>query len=138
MRTENLLDTSTGFSLDKIYFLCKNEDFWVKCIDVLRKRCIYDDVIWCFAFKHCPTEEHLLREYMFNTWIKSNESALGPHFDSKLISARPRREGFSKFLEYNPMINARAHSVGKDGTRKILNKTFRETYDKFLTSMLYK
>jgi hypothetical protein len=50
----------------------------------------------------------------------------------------PEDFGFCKFLEYNPMINSRAHSVGKDGKRKILNKTFRQTYDKFLSSMLYK
>jgi len=31
------------------------------------------------------------------------------------------------------MINARAHKVGLDSEKnRILNKTFRETYDKFL------
>lgn len=36
------------------------------------------------------------------------------------------------------MINSRAHSVGKEGQKKILNKTFRQTYDKFIVNMLYK
>lgn len=41
-------------------------------------------------------------------------------------------------LEYNPMINSRAHKVGQDNTRSILNKTFRQTYDKFLKTTAYK
>lgn len=34
-------------------------------------------------------------------------------------------------FEYNPMINSRAHKVGQEGSdrNKILNKTFRQTYD---------
>lgn len=42
-------------------------------------------------------------------------------------------------LEYNPMINSRAHKVGQDNARnQIMNKTFRQTYDKFLQTMAYK
>ena len=41
-------------------------------------------------------------------------------------------------LEYNPMINARAHKIGQSGRHQILNKTFRETYDKFLTGKAIK
>jgi hypothetical protein len=41
-------------------------------------------------------------------------------------------------LEYNPMINSRAHSVGDTSARKILNKTFRETYDSFLQTVALK
>lgn len=36
------------------------------------------------------------------------------------------------------MINSRAHKVGQEGTHKILNKTFRQTYDSFLVCMSYK
>lgn len=41
-------------------------------------------------------------------------------------------------LEYNPMINSRAHKVGKDNQCNILNKTFRQTYDLFLQTVAYK
>jgi hypothetical protein len=41
-------------------------------------------------------------------------------------------------LEYNPMINSRAHKIGKDNQRHILNKTFRQTYDQFLQTMALK
>jgi len=38
------------------------------------------------------------------------------------------------------MINSRAHKVGQDGGQKnkILNKTFRQTYDKFLQQIALK
>lgn len=41
-------------------------------------------------------------------------------------------------LEYNPMINSRAHAVGEQNTKKILNKTFRQSYDCYLQTMAYK
>ena len=41
-------------------------------------------------------------------------------------------------LEYNPMINSRAHAVGDTQSKKILNKTFRQTYDSFLQTVFYK
>ena len=36
------------------------------------------------------------------------------------------------------MINSRAHNVGDTNARKILNKTFRETYDSFLQTVALK
>lgn len=37
------------------------------------------------------------------------------------------------------MINSRAHKVGgQEGSNKILNKTFRQTYDTFLQEIAYK
>lgn len=63
------------------------------------------------------------------------------YFDSSLYSVTPKEQSdpvFNKMLEYNPMINSRAHKVGKDNKRTILNKTFRQTYDKFLQTVAVK
>jgi hypothetical protein len=100
-------------------------------------RQIYDETIWLWAFKYGQNEQ-LIKEWFYRNWVKQNGRQLGPHFESQLITVQPTDFGFHKFLEYNPMINSRAHSVGKDGQKKILNKTFRQTYDKFLVAMLYK
>ena len=61
-------------------------------------------------------------------------------FESSLLKVNPdlTSQGFSKHLEYYPMINARAHKVGQDNKTQILNKTFRQTYDMFLQSMAFK
>ena len=64
-------------------------------------------------------------------------SQISGYFNSSLFSHNPTSSEFHKMLEYNPMINSRAHAVSGD-TKKILNKTFRQTYDKFLQTMAYK
>lgn len=46
--------------------------------------------------------------------------------------------GFVTHLEYYPMVNARTHKVGKTGEQRILNSTFRQTYDNFLQSVIQK
>jgi hypothetical protein len=43
---------------------------------------------------------------------------------------------FTQLLEYHPMVNARAHLVGKDGGNKILNVDFRRTYDDYLETLV--
>lgn len=36
------------------------------------------------------------------------------------------------------MVNRRAHKVGTDGSNRILNREFKETYDNFLTTIAQK
>ena len=45
--------------------------------------------------------------------------------------------GFTKHLEYHPMVNGRAHTLGSSDNR-ILNATFKRTYEKFLTTKVQK
>jgi len=54
-------------------------------------------------------------------------SKITRYFTSSLYSVDPNqaKRDFYKMLEYNPMINARAHKVGQSGAHQILNKTFR-------------
>ena len=77
---------------------------------------------------------------VLNTSKPGCVSQLGIFFESSLVSVNPqlKHSHFEKMLEYNPMINSRAHKLGEAGTHKILNKTFRQTYDTFLQSMAYK
>lgn len=44
-------------------------------------------------------------------------TGLGTHFKSSLIDIDEENaaDGFTQLLEYHPMINSRAHSLGKDG-----------------------
>lgn len=64
-------------------------------------------------------------------------SQIGAHFKSGLIDVdelNADNRTFTKHLEYHPMVNSRAHLLGRD--RKILNATFRQTYDRFLSSLV--
>lgn len=69
---------------------------------------------------------------------KSEEDFEVHHVKSSLITLDEETTGISHLLEYHPMVNARAHIIGKDGAHKILNRQFRETYDKFLDQILHK
>ena len=78
-----------------------------------------------------------MKEYL------NKNSSLHPQFPfkSKLFEMDDMVEPgsqFAKMLEYNPMINARAHKIGQSGRHQILNKTFRETYDRFLSGKVIK
>ena len=72
----------------------------------------------------------------------NREGTLKPKlpFKSSLFDIFDEEPGsqFTKMLEYNPMINARAHKIGHTGRHQILNKTFRETYDRFLQGKVLK
>mgnify|MGYP006889564959 CR=1 FL=1 len=112
--------------------------------DFLEERCIFEETVWKYALYHADSLSTM--KEAFELMRRGNGtylmSTLGTHFKSKLVTIEARNsveeDGFTKHLEYHPMINTRAHSVGQEGGQQILNRTFRETYDKFLASMLQK
>ena len=82
------------------------------------------------------TDKQAMKEYL------NHDGSLAPKlpFKTKLFDMFDQEPGsnFTKMLEYNPMINARAHKIGHTGRHQILNKTFRETYDRFLHGKILK
>jgi len=67
---------------------------------------------------------------------------LGDNFECSLVSSKSSLLDWvneHKHLEYHPMINSRVHSLGdSSGKNNILNRTFRNTYDKFLSEVSLK
>jgi len=62
---------------------------------------------------------------------------IGCFFKSDLLDTETVESvNFLRHLEYHPMVNKRAHIVGKNA--KIQNVTFRNTYDSFLKTMVQK
>jgi len=62
---------------------------------------------------------------------------VGTFFSSSLITCTPQASDF-KHLDYFPLVNSRAHKVGDDITAGILNVQFKETYNKFLLTIVEK
>ena len=64
---------------------------------------------------------------------------IGSYFKSGLIEVTENSYGnywLTNHLEYHPMVNSRTHLLGQ--SHKILNATFRKTYDKFLATTIQK
>lgn len=133
LRNKNVLSSEKGFSFDKIMFLMTEKDFWLKVIKIFRQREIFVDKVWAESMRHLDPEA--LGEYL----VSKNQLRLQGSFTSSLLGNSKKYRMDYKLLEYNPMINSRAHQVGQENVRnRILNKTFRETYDNFLQLMAYK
>ncbi len=138
LRTRNVLSSEKGFHISKILWLLKDKEFWLKAIKILSDRQIYISEVWIMALRHLDLG--YFREYLQKEPCLNNLAYIKGYFKSSLFERQYNEStsSFSKMLEYNPMINSRAHKVGQDNTRSILNKTFRQTYDKFLKTMAYK
>ena len=59
----------------------------------------------------------------------------GGAIESELVSLDPVERHWYQHLEYSPVVNARAHQLGRE--RKILNDRFREQYNAFLKGLSY-
>jgi len=97
-------------------------------------------MIWKFGFLHFSEDLQVIREYI----AQSGYSLLNyvePYFSSMLVdkeqcaAIQMKHKQFTKMLEYDPMINSRAHKIGQQGEHKILNRTLRESYDTFLQTI---
>lgn len=51
MATRNILNNQV-FNFYDILYLLKDKDFYLKLINVLRKRKVYDYPVWSFGFYH--------------------------------------------------------------------------------------
>jgi hypothetical protein len=80
-----------------------------------------------------------MREYFMMDEHAGLVPILGAHFDCGLITvdeSTSGNQGLTKHLEYHPMVNSRTHLLGQ--SHKIMNGTFRKTYDKFLWTQIQK
>lgn len=83
---------------------------------MLRDRQIYNSEVWRFGCQHLDVPT--IKEYLQS---EPHFSFMQGHFKSELYETCPRLtfRGYHRFLEYSPMVNARAHAVGESKT--ILN-----------------
>lgn len=76
----------------------------------------------------------LMTRTKFTDYVGQNYRTIGiPYFKSKLVE-------FDTFIlkDYNPLINPRAHTIGRSSQKIILNKSLKKTYDEFLTYLTWK
>lgn len=106
IRTKNILAKEKGFDFKKVMFLLEKKDFWLKTMEILRNRQILVPEIWSLSLVHLdlPT----IREYLKMANIGKLRNVEN-FFSSTLFN---KSLDHMKMLEYNPMINSRAHKLG--------------------------
>ena len=132
LKTKNLHKGEMGFTFYDMLWMLRDKVFFKKVLEVLRDRMIYDETVWSYCMYH-KEDELACREYLMSTKQFNIFSVLTNSFKSRLYDVNFQDSEF-KHLDYFPMVNARAHSVG-DLEHWTLNKNFKQTFNRFLKAM---
>ncbi|MGA0369229.1 MAG: hypothetical protein ACO3N7_07235 [Kiritimatiellia bacterium] len=109
----------------------KDRDFFLQVIELLQSRACFDETCFSYAVYHEIPE--LTRIWLANSLLSGQ---VGPVFESPLLTVNPVERKTYQHLEYDPLVNPRAHDVG--AKREILNLALRDQYRSFLTHALYR
>jgi hypothetical protein len=133
LETANLIEGEKGFQFYDILWLLKDKSTFQRIIKILQHRMIYNNDVWSYGF--CHNNRAVIKEYLKRNKMTMSEYNLSFYEDLY----NPCGE-YIKFrhLDYYPLINARAHQMADDDNQGILNREFRETYNRFLFSMAEK
>ncbi|HOI91937.1 MAG TPA: hypothetical protein PLK28_15660 [Candidatus Rifleibacterium sp.] len=117
--------------LVQIAFRLKDRDFFIKVTDLLKKRHVFNDVIWSYGLMH----GHLpaMKDYLPYTALAGQ---VGSSFESELLRVNPVARHTYQHREYWPLVNARVYPLGK--RREILNQQFAAQYHALLADLRYR
>jgi hypothetical protein len=127
LRTHNLERTDLG----RIAFRMHDAGAYARVLDLLRARHAYHHTLWSYAIKHNDTAA--ARQYLQHSPYAAR---VGAAIDSKLLTVDPVERKTYEHLEYRPLVNARAHQLGK--RRHILNDRFHAQYTRLLKILSYR
>lgn len=128
LRTANL----RRLNLDKIAFRMNDGQFFLTVVELLGQRHAYNHTLWSYGIKHDAVSA--IREFLKHADSFVNQT--GDYLDSRLLKIDPVARHIYQQLEYLPLVNARAHQLGR--RREILNDRFAEQYQQLLKILSYK
>ncbi len=105
--------------------------FYEKATKLLVGRFTFHPVLWSYSIYHQDLAR--IREYMPHTNLADRS---GLWLESPLLDIDPVARRTYQHLEYKPLVNARAHTLGD--TKKILNDRFYGQYHSFMEVLKYK
>jgi hypothetical protein len=117
--------------LNEIAWRMKDKSVFTKVVDLLNDRCVYNDTLWSYSIFHNQPER--ISEYLQRSRLATQS---GLWIDAPILKLDPVARNFYEHLEYAPLVNSRAHKIGKE--HKIMNTRFRANYDKFMKVLSYK
>jgi hypothetical protein len=119
-------------NLDKIAWRMKDGDYFKTVTDLLAARHVYSPTLWSYSIKN--NNVPAMRDYLQKADALSNN--VGPYVDCKLLTLDPVVRRSYQFLEYSPLINARAHKMGRQ--RQIVNEREFAQYENLLAVERYR
>lgn len=127
LRTENL----KTIDLSAIRWRLKDRAFFGKVMEILRDRLHYDAGTAAYGLFH--NDAAAVREYVENSPLAGN---LGDWLDSPLIDIRPRVHHDWHTLEFDPLVNPRAHRF--TAASRFTDEATRTHYRSFLDQLKWK
>jgi hypothetical protein len=128
LREKNLLN----IQLDRIAFRMKDKAFYEQTISMLKKRCVYNHLLWSYSLLHhdlTGIAEYLVQEPQVR-------SRVGQFIDSPILQVDDFVDLDYDHREFWPLINIRTHQVRKD--REILNQRIHHQYHRLLNYLARK
>ena len=128
LKTKNLARTN----LDRIAWRMQEKQFFQQVIALLSARHAYNQTLWSYGIKHDVVAA-------VNEFLQHSPAYLdrcGMYLSSPLVTIDPVARRLYQHLEYKPLVNARAHQLGR--TRQILNDRFHSQYHQLMTLLSYR
>jgi hypothetical protein len=117
--------------LEKVLWRLQNADFFRRVIAHLKERHHFDEDVWSYAALH--NVQPFLQEFLQASPLSIQ---CGPVFEAPVLTVNPVEQQSYQHLEYSPLINARAHSLG--GERRILNDKFAAQWNALMTVLSFR
>jgi len=117
--------------LTKIAWRMKKKSDFQKVFRLLSARRVFEPTLWSYALMH--NELPAAREYLQHS---SYSSKCGAWIESPLLTINPIARNLYQHMEYKPLVNARAHVLGKHP--KILTDRFYYQYHQFMNVLRYR
>lgn len=119
--------------LDRIAWRAREDDaFLRRVVDLLSSRHVYNSTLWSYGIYHHITP--VARQFLMHADDFLGQS--GSYIDCELVTIDPVERRSYQHLEYSPLVNARAHRLGREN--KILNNYFCEQYLRLMKILSYR
>ncbi len=117
--------------LSDIAWRLRDADAYRRILDILERRRVFDDTLWSYSIFHNdpPRIAQFLARHSF-------ADRCGLWLDSPILRINPVERHLYQHLEYSPLINARAHPIGREP--RIQNPALRTQWTQYLRVLAYK
>ena len=117
--------------LDRIAWRMKDQEFFGRTMALLDQRFVYHHTLWSYGVHHRDVAR--ARDYLQHTPFPER---CGLWLASALLDIDPVARHTHEHLEYDPLVNKRAHQLGR--RRHIANHALHQQYHRLLKVLSYR